>query len=283
MLRLVLLLLLSLTLISEPALAAGLIYRLPEDGSWARFRGQLQIRDFKSIDGKPLSPGKATFNYALILRSVGTQDTIEGRGRWIEIESNAPPKEEYPGRIIVLKMLIPEKYLTADEDPLNHVQEAYFRSRNWEYGVEPEVGNKEKLTDRDRLQYELERFRTQFPYPNSKQCLTVTSRGQTVDTPLGRLTVTKVAFPMQFSGRLSGGKGPRWKWSGNLTLWLTEDSPFGVSALQNEFIQIDETQNADESKPISVGVQSKNTLRIELESVGAKAKSELPEFPPSLR
>lgn len=273
----------SVVTVCSQVLADGLIYELPPDGSWASYQMKYRISELTSLDGEPMSPSAAILKGVLTLRSVGTQETTDGPGRWIELESNGPPTNEFPGRIIVLKMLIPEKYLTAGHDPLARVEVIYFWSRDWELNHEPENGVKEELNDKGRILYEVERFRPHFPYPSENVASIETTRDQTAATPHGTHKATKIAYPMRFSGKLSGGMSGHWRWSGTHTLWLTGASPFGVAAIETEYSQVEEyetkSSKTDEYELNGDGVRAKCKLSLRLVAVGTGARSVLTDYP----
>ncbi len=79
--------------------------------------------------------------------------------------------------------------------------------------------------------YEIERFRSMFPFsptvPES-QIETVQTR---VTVPHGTYAVQRISYPLEFEGKLHGGKGGRWKWEGTFSLDVCESVGFGVVAL----------------------------------------------------
>jgi hypothetical protein len=269
--------------VAPQASADGLIYGLPPDGAWARFRMVYRLWDLTTLQGEAATPSEATLRGTFTLRSVGIQDTAEGPGRWIELESSGPPAEDQDGRIIVLKMLIPERHLAVGADPLAHVAEIYYWSRDWPLDEEPKPGVKERLRDDARIRYEIERFRTFFPFPCGNETTCQSTSDQSVETPMATFSATKITYPMTFSGKLSGGTSGRWSWSGVHTLWLSDKSPFGVVAVDTEFTQTDEherkSSTTNEYELTGEGVRGKNNVRLELEATGVGAESALPEFP----
>lgn len=92
------------------AYADGLLYQLPEDGSWVSYdiklSGQFGDRQFE---------GQGT----LTMKSVG-QSTENGEPcRWIEFRSDTKFGERE--RTSIYKLLIPEKFLKKGEAPLDHL------------------------------------------------------------------------------------------------------------------------------------------------------------------
>jgi hypothetical protein len=270
-------------LVAPQARADGLIYNLPPDGAWARFRMVHRLWDLTTLQGEAATPSKATLRGTFTLRTVGVQYTAEGPGRWIELESSGPPAEDQDGRIIILKMLIPEQHLAVGADPLAHINEIYYWSRNWPLDEQPRPGVKEQLRDDARIRYEIERFRTFFPFPFRDETTCQSTSDQSVETPMATFSATKITYPMTFSGKLSGGTSGRWSWSGVHTLWLSDKSPFGVVAVETEFTQTDEheqkSSTTNEYELTGEGVRGKNNVRLELEAIGMGAESALPEFP----
>ncbi len=110
-----------LMLTTIPARAEGLIHQLPEDGTWVRF--EVQGEATKS-DGTVAATLKGSYT----ISSVG-QIAVKGQMcRWIELDTQI--KFEVQGgrqgeQNEVLKLLIPEKYLTKGQNPCDHVVKAY--------------------------------------------------------------------------------------------------------------------------------------------------------------
>ncbi len=114
----------AIALLSPPPVADGLIQQLPTDGSWVRF-------DVTGEGRSPAGEVGVTLKGTLTLRSVG-RETVDGTEcRWIETETKieltrAGRNEEVTD---ILRMLIPEKFLTADQNPLAHVLKAWKKDR----------------------------------------------------------------------------------------------------------------------------------------------------------
>src|SRR5262245_3407124 len=94
------------------ARADGLLYQLPEDGSWVRFEAQYTFK----AEGME-KPGQGTGT--LTMASVGK--VVEGSEpcRWIEFELKL--KDIGPEQVLIRKLLIPEKYLKKGENATEHV------------------------------------------------------------------------------------------------------------------------------------------------------------------
>jgi hypothetical protein len=96
------------SLANIPARADGLLYRLPKDGTWARF--ELRYTNDNGVVRKE----------NLFMRSVGRTYDSDG-SRWLELKY---PQEEGTKTV---KLLIPERRLQEGESPLDHVLRAWVR------------------------------------------------------------------------------------------------------------------------------------------------------------
>lgn len=118
--RICVLCLLSLSL-SGSALAEGIIYQLPDDGAWIRFK----------VDGKAIAPDGAvtvTIEGTHTLRSVGRTTVDDKQCRWIELETESTFQRKGGQPAVlkeIIKVLIPEMYLVKGENPREHVLKAY--------------------------------------------------------------------------------------------------------------------------------------------------------------
>jgi hypothetical protein len=103
------------------ARADGLLYQLPEDGSWVRFEAQYTFK----LDGMEKS-GQGTGR--LTMASVGK--AVEGSEpcRWIEFQVQL--KDIGPEQILIRKLLIPEKYLKKGVNPTAHVVRGWAKFNN---------------------------------------------------------------------------------------------------------------------------------------------------------
>ena len=87
---------------------AGLIDRLPPDGTWGRFEGE------STLSGQ-------CKNITITIASVG-KATVQGQScRWIELAF------EESGHLLIWKLLIPEKYLQRDRKILDHALSIWHR------------------------------------------------------------------------------------------------------------------------------------------------------------
>jgi hypothetical protein len=101
--------------------AEGLLYQLPEDGSWVRFDAPYTFK-FDGMDKPDQGTGTMT------MASVGK--VLEGGQpcRWIEF--NVHLKDSGTEHTLIRKLLIPEKYLKKGENPTQHVVRGWAKYDN---------------------------------------------------------------------------------------------------------------------------------------------------------
>src|SRR5262249_12441601 len=110
------------------ARADGLLYQLPEDGSWIRFAAQYTYK----FDGmEKVGQGTGTMTMA----SIGKAREGGEECRWIEF--NVKLKDDGGEHTLIRKLLIPEKYLKKGENPTEHVVRGWAKFDN--EGVERAV------------------------------------------------------------------------------------------------------------------------------------------------
>lgn len=102
-------------LVPATTLAEGLLYQLPEDGTWVRFD--------LDVSGSETDGMMVTLVGTLKMSSVGTVDVNGERCRWIEVAIEASANDEPFTQVD--KVLIPQKHLAAGKEPLKHVVEAW--------------------------------------------------------------------------------------------------------------------------------------------------------------
>ncbi|MBI3462850.1 MAG: hypothetical protein HY000_07285 [Planctomycetes bacterium] len=110
----------------RPGRADGLLYQLPDDGTWVRF----------DTEGKAFGPDggvKVTITGSVMVSSVGQTDVYGEKCRWIEIGSTAKRGEQEFTE--VYKLLIPEKRLKQGENPLDHVLKAWQKHSMINHGA----------------------------------------------------------------------------------------------------------------------------------------------------
>jgi hypothetical protein len=265
--------------------AGGLIFRLPPDGTRVTYdyyqkmdsislKGYDQIFTPKELEEETKKSVRENVG-SLSIASVGTENVSGEPCRWIEIVwvvSEKGVKDDV--RKEASQFLIPEKYLTADADPLDHVLKVYHTEfpGKWEL----------RLMDREEHQkIEIERFRQVFPKPASK-ANRINDRvpDQKIKTPLGIMNCELRVFDNHFDAYLYGPAPCRWQWSGIHRLWLSDDAPFGVVALE----LVSETQQINvhlddkvRTGPIQLRKGSGSSLqRLELRKIEKDVKSIFP-------
>src|SRR5262245_12546429 len=103
------------------ARADGLLYQLPEDGSWVRFDIQYTFK----VDGMDKA-GKGTGT--MTMASVGKATEGTEACRWIEFKVQL--KDIGPEQILIRKLLIPEKRLKKGENGTEHVVRGWAKFNN---------------------------------------------------------------------------------------------------------------------------------------------------------
>ena len=103
-------------LCAATAPADGLFCQLPEDGAWVRF-------DVKGTRGPVGGPQLSTTG-SLTMASVGRSRAADEDCRWIEFEYEITGQYELK---FTAKVLIPEKYLANDNNPLDHIVRGWAR------------------------------------------------------------------------------------------------------------------------------------------------------------
>lgn len=107
------------TAAAEPKLpqGSGLFYRLPKDGTWARYDVKTTYPESVKLPIRQLS---------LTMSSVG-QLTVDGeKCRWIELKMARLGHENQP-LVPPLKVLIPEKSLRKGESPIGRVLQGWWK------------------------------------------------------------------------------------------------------------------------------------------------------------
>ena len=102
-------------ILPRPSSAEGLLYQLPEDGTWAQF----------DVKGEEIDEDgtKVPLTGTLTLSSVGVVE-VNGRPcRWIEISMDGQRGDAV--FTTVHKLLIPEHRLARGQDPLKHLVKAW--------------------------------------------------------------------------------------------------------------------------------------------------------------
>lgn len=270
---------------SSQSHADGLIYRLPPDGAWVRYKlteeGKFTIsfppgaKVPPGLKNVPRLPVKSVGS--LELRSVGQGRSDGEPCRWIEMELNVEITGKMPHpatgelremkqkRQIILKLLIPEKHLAAGSDPLAHVRKLYFKDGD----AKPELVEDEKAK-----QYEIDRFRPLFPFAAVKIVKEFKRPFDTLDPKLGRLECEKHTFDSKYEGPLARGRRGWWSWQGKHEVWLNGKIPFGVASLK--CTTKSHEWSGDKKRSPRGTVES--TKHIVVSKIGVGAKSKLLEL-----
>ncbi len=200
--------------LAQPAFtfADGLLLRLPEDGTRAKY----------SLD---LSEGGQAMSGSLEIRSVGKED-VDGKAcRWIEMTMEGPGN-------VTLKLLVPEEELKLGGSPLHKASKVYLDQGLGSGPDEitdpnsPLLGpfpaflsapaTTEKLEEStlttDAGEFECQGFKTQQTFKQGDQTIEVTSETRFSDTQ--EAAFGTVEFAMEF--KLDNGR------SGTVTVKLTE-------------------------------------------------------------
>jgi hypothetical protein len=96
----------------DTARADGLLYQLPDDGSWVRFDASYTFK----LDGmEKAGQGTGTMTMASVGKALDGSEAC----RWIEFKVQL--KDSGMEHTLIRKLLIPEKYLKKGENPTAHV------------------------------------------------------------------------------------------------------------------------------------------------------------------
>ena len=215
--------------------ANGLLYRLPEDGSWARFDMKME---YAKVGEKRVEEAEGT----LTLSSVGSETVEEQKCRWIELKGT---RDSTPGSDMVCKALLPERYLTKGERPVDHLVRAWVMISG---GPAREIKDPENPG-----------IRTLRTFLCGSLDNVVELDEKTVPTKLGTFACKGER------GSLSIERGPE-TIHARYHIRLSDKAPFGVVAVRIEI----EVQHGDAGS-------SKGTLDLKLAEVGKDAKSSLPD------
>ena len=184
------------------------------------------------------------------ISSVGQVRRAEQDCRWIELVMRSDDREN------MLKVLVPEKFLTRGEDPLDHAILAFFNPKGADRAkVPPENGF-------NRIAYELDRFRPVFPMP-LKEVRELPRK--TIKTPIGTFTDCEViAGTMEFDRPLMAEGRCEVKSSWQIA--LHPDAPFGVVQVQCQETAREFTHNT------RCDISATSTLTISGKGNNAKSK-----------
>lgn len=231
-----------LAAIELPAVAGGLIQKLPEDGAWVQYHMNYEFFGPGAVDEE----GTGSWT----VKSVGTATANGDMCRWIEFEETLNgPKREYS---LVTKFLIPEQYLVSgDHDPLSHAVRQWYRRT--------EDG---KEQDPVKLEGPLSHGWYSMYLPGSPRSTKEVSQPRKFPYQRGDLAC-QTALEEEIEHQVGGTHRMRFK----NTLWQHRDVPFGAAGARYVTTAFDET-----SKPIWTFVR-----KFSLNDFGTGATSDLLE------
>ncbi len=230
------------------ARADGLLYRLPKDGTWARY-------SVKQVMAAPRDP-EITVEGTLTLASVGQEKIKDEVCRWIEIviETKLPGKSRTLKS--VFKALIPEKRLKKGEDPLGHWVKGWAKVGD----EEPQPLTKELLSNPAMMINIL----VSGPLQDVKAL-----EKKVIETKLGKLTCEGLSGSLTLKGAavsVRDGKVTTGDVKVRIQNYLHDKAPFGVA-----------TSHVDIEFPDLGQGRSSAEADLALVAVGTGAKSELPD------
>lgn len=240
---------------AELALADGLIRRLPEPGEWCRY-GSVLLVSFEGIEtAQPEQTGTYT---------IRALDIVEHEGRphqWIELEMMINPPvvngQTLEGEAVVYKYLVQRDQLTPEGDPARHIVKAWKKlgdakpaAADWKNAGPEEPG---ALLLRMGFGGAL----TEAKPATTRKTLKVGENEKSSDKgTTGKLAPFKAADGIEFSGELS--------------FWQDEKTPFGVLAAEYLF----QVRPLDEKVPLPAG---EFAVQLDWQESGKGAVSKLPE------
>jgi hypothetical protein len=234
-----------------PALAGGLIQKLPRDGAWVQY-----YMDHRFDGGRRF---KTTGHW--VIRSVGAEDIDGKKCRWIEFErafgksdTGQAPVTEW------MKYLVPEKSLDGRHNPLGHLVRTWRRFNQLRpmKSVGPKgptfrmtlLAGAEKGSKSVSLQVARVKKSRTFPYQNGEFKVDSATR------EAYEFTEKFEGIPIVFHSRVT------------FTLWKHNAVPFGVAGATIEFKRHDAKGTT---------LLMKETFDLSVSGFGKNAKSALPE------
>jgi len=220
--------------------ADGLVFKLPEDGSWSSY-----FTTLKSATNE--IPGSIT------IRSVGTE-FVDGKDcRWIELSTTFEPPEGDKSQTIH-KLLIPEQYLQKGKRPLEHLVRGWVKR-----GDEPpeRIAVAREGLDGLGLAYGSTSVLLAGPLKEKKPV----DKKRTVNYQHGQLSCSG------FTGRLTF-ENPATKFETIIeeTVWTSSKLSFGVAAIEGEVEILRDGENS-----------GKLTFEVIINDIGQDAESALPD------
>lgn len=259
--------------------ADGVAYRLPPDGTWVKY--SITVTKYEDWSLRPDEKGgwvlkkepeltaeelaKETRDNFLLVRSVGRQDVGGEPCRWVELVLNSEEEGEAKpeARVVLLKVLIPEKAFGPGIDPFELVKKMYVS--DWREGGEHFLS---EVEDGDRKRYEVERFRLYFPVPQKGAQRKIDVEHK---TPLGSFKGYELGFEYGYEGKLGEGKAG-WNYvKGHYQVTVSDRAPFGIVAVRGrDVVAIEEYGDG-------VGARLKQSWTMDAAETGTDAKSGLPD------
>lgn len=232
-------------LAAGPAVAQGLVWNLPEDGTEVIYGGTLTQTDTRP-GGEETT---MTWDRQLVIRSIGTQDvTYNGEttpGRWIELELRTGRATEQgidPGPVgtRIYRVLVAEPAVTGATADQRGIPNAFL----------PIVEGYVQVADRPVQKLESNALET-YPVltllmnykPNE---IKAEAEGEAVDVPAGQFTATKHAAAATV-------ESPAGKIENTATLFVSPDMPFGLVRWTATVVRgtKDPNQTRDDYVPLS--------------------------------
>jgi hypothetical protein len=233
---------------ASPLQADGLLYRLPKDGTWARYSVKQNFRLPKGL--------KLSTEGTLILASVGQEKVNDEVCRWIEMVLEWKVDGQKGTRKSIFKALIPEKRLKKGEDPTGHWVRGWAKVGD----QAPQALTKELVSNPAMLL----NLVAGSPLQNARAL-----KKKVIETKLGKLTCEGLSGSLTLKGtskRVNNGKVTTGDGKVRVETYFHNNAPFGVvtSRWNFEFEDLGEGKNFAQSD-------------LTLIEVGTGAKSELPD------
>ena len=227
----------ALVLHAPLAVADGLIQQLPMDGSWVRF-------DLTGEGRSPSGDVGVTLKGTMTLRSVGREMVDGAECRWVETETSIEFQRGGATSQVgeVLKLLIPEKFLAADQNPRAHVLKAWKKDREGVRELDLKGTDAREVESADELFH--------APIPGAK-------REEGIE-----LKVTGGTFRCSHVSAKSKSKQGNSDIELTTETWLTEKVPFGVAGYR-----------LSKSRSANGASQGTRTMEIKVAESGKDAKS----------
>jgi hypothetical protein len=226
------------------ARAEGLIYKLPEDGTWAKF--DLEAR------GSGLPDGDINVSGTLTISSVGSVEASGEQYRMIEVVTDGKRNDQ--AFTDVDKLLMPERQLTKEGAPISKIKRAWHKSSTIDVGI---VFDPLDL-DFESAKYFLPKLVDYFHGPFKKPQVLESA---VVESKLGKRECDGIRASDRVVYRFAKGIAET-----QYTIRLHNEAPFGVVTWEAEM------KIEDGGK--TVGTM---TTKLRLSDLGKDAKTAIPE------